>query len=55
MRNAFACSAHLDNKKLIVVDDVMTSGASLEEFARVLRKQGAIQITNWVVARTLPD
>lgn len=53
MRNAFNCDISLNNKKIIVVDDVMTTGASLEEFAKVLRKQGAEHITNWIVARTL--
>ena len=41
---------------MIVVDDVMTTGATLNEFARTLKKHGATRVTNWVVARTLmPD
>lgn len=54
MREAFACSADLNGKHIAIVDDVMTTGASIEELARTLRKAGACQISAWVVARTLP-
>jgi len=50
----FACSADLGGKHIAIVDDVMTTGASIEELARTLRKAGAGQISAWVVARTLP-
>jgi len=35
-----------------VVDDVMTTGETLHEFARTLRRAGARRITNLVFART---
>lgn len=54
MRQAFACSADLGGKHIAIVDDVMTTGASIEELARTLRQAGAGQISAWVVARTLP-
>lgn len=54
MRKAFACTADLNGKHIAIVDDVMTSGASIEELARTLRQAGAEQISAWVVARTLP-
>jgi ComF family protein len=38
--------------RLVLVDDVMTSGASLYAAARVLRSAGATHITGLVVART---
>jgi len=34
-----------------IVDDVMTTGASLEELARTLKQAGAARVENWVVAR----
>jgi predicted amidophosphoribosyltransferase len=34
------------------VDDVMTTGATLDEFARTLKQFGATRVVNWVVART---
>jgi predicted amidophosphoribosyltransferase len=36
----------------VLVDDVMTSGASLFAAARVLRAAGAAHITGLVIART---
>ncbi len=38
--------------RLVLVDDVMTSGASLYAAARVLRSAGAAHITGLVIART---
>jgi ComF family protein len=37
-----------------VVDDVMTTGATLNEVATCLKKHGAAQVTNIVFARTPP-
>lgn len=54
MRNAFTCTQDLSGKHVAVVDDVMTSGASLNEMAIVLRRAGAREVSAWVVARTLP-
>ena len=53
VRGVFECSVDLAGKSVIVVDDVMTTGASLNEFARTLKKHGARYVTNWVVARAL--
>jgi predicted amidophosphoribosyltransferase len=38
----------------VLVDDVMTSGASLYTAARVLRDAGAVHVTAVVFARTAP-
>ena len=54
MRRAFVCTQDLTGQHVAVVDDVMTSGASLSEVAQVLRKAGAREVSAWVVARTLP-
>jgi len=33
---------------------VMTTGATLDEIAGVLKDSGAARVVNWVVARTFP-
>ena len=55
MRRAFTCSGSLVGKHVTVVDDVMTSGASLNELALALRHAGASEVSAWVIARTLPQ
>jgi ComF family protein len=55
MRNAFACTSDLAGMHLAVVDDVMTSGASLDELARTLKAAGAARVECWVAARTPLD
>ncbi len=54
IRGAFVCDADLSGLRVAVIDDVLTTGATLNELARNLRKAGAIEIQGWVVARTLP-
>jgi ComF family protein len=44
----------LRDKRVVLVDDVMTSGASLYTAARVLRQAGAAHIGALVLARTDP-
>ncbi|MDR3086714.1 MAG: ComF family protein [Azoarcus sp.] len=53
IRNAFQCTRDLSGRRILLVDDVMTTGASLNEFARTLKRHGASEITLLVVARTL--
>jgi ComF family protein len=55
VRGAFRCTRSLGGTRVAVVDDVMTTGATLNEVASVLKQAGAAQVVNWVVARTLPD
>jgi ComF family protein len=45
-------ATELHGKKVVLVDDVMTSGASLHTAARVLRAAGASQVSALVLART---
>lgn len=55
IRNAFACIQDMTQKRIAIVDDVMTSGASLNELARTLKSAGAAHVECWVAARTLLD
>ena len=54
LRGAFACSDHLAGLRIAVVDDVMTTGTSLDELAAALKRAGAAEVHCWVVARALP-
>lgn len=53
VRKAFACTQNFSGKHVAILDDVMTSGASLNELALALRRAGAREVSAWVVARTL--
>lgn len=52
VRGVFRCTADLKGLRVAVVDDVMTTGATLHEAARTLKARGAVWVENWVVART---
>jgi ComF family protein len=54
VRGAFACRGTFGGACVAVVDDVMTTGATVDEMARALKRAGAARVVNWVVARTLP-
>jgi len=51
VRGAFESTADLSGKRILLVDDVMTTGSTLRECARVLQLHGAAQITLAVAAR----
>ena len=56
VRGAFAVEplrrAELKGRDVALVDDVMTTGATADEAARVLLQAGAASVRVWVVART---
>jgi ComF family protein len=54
MRYAFRCDIDLTGKHVALVDDVLTTGASLRALASAVLQRGATEISSWVVARTLP-
>jgi ComF family protein len=55
VRGAFRCTRGLAGASVAVVDDVMTTGATLNEVARTLKAAGAARVVNWVVARTFRE
>lgn len=55
IRHAFECEIDLTGKSVLVVNDVMTTGATLDELARTLKQHGAVRVENFVVARALKD
>jgi competence protein ComFC len=55
MRGAFAVrnGVKLNGEKIIVVDDVFTTGATTSACAKVLREAGAGEVCVWTIARGL--
>ncbi|CAK0757905.1 competence protein ComFC [Gammaproteobacteria bacterium] len=54
MHGAFAITSknRIAGGRVAILDDVVTTGNTVEEFARVLRQAGAREIEVWAVART---
>ncbi len=56
LRGAFIIpnsSGALKNKHILVIDDVMTSGHTVNEFAACLKRHGVARVTNLIFARTI--
>lgn len=54
VKGAFACAESVADMHIALVDDVMTSGTTLNEAARALKQAGAAEVSLWVVARAAP-
>lgn len=52
LRNAFACKRDLTGLHLAVIDDVVTTGATANVIAKLLRECGAASVQIWTLART---
>jgi predicted amidophosphoribosyltransferase len=51
IRGIFSVNRHINGEHITVIDDVMTSGATANEIARVLKKAGASRVDIWTFAR----
>jgi ComF family protein len=53
VREAFQANkdVRLSGKKLVLVDDVMTTGATVNACARALKKAGVFKVAVWTLAR----
>lgn len=54
VRGAFAATRSLDGAAVVLVDDVLTTGATLNELARVVLAAGARSVDALVLARVQP-
>ncbi len=56
MKNAFAwCGKDpLKGERVVLIDDIMTTGATASACAKVLQQNGASSVTVWTVARGGP-
>lgn len=53
MKGAFACHQDLSSLRIALIDDVMTTGASLNALAKAVKAKGATHVECWLIARTL--
>lgn len=52
LKNVFYCPTSAKNLRIAVIDDVMTTGSTMNEIAKTLKDAGALEVHCWVVART---
>jgi ComF family protein len=53
LSDAFSVNDRLDGQQIMLIDDVTTTGSTLNEIAHVLKTAGADRVEAWVIARTL--
>lgn len=53
IRNAFRLRKPCEVKHVAIVDDVMTTGATVNELAKLLKRNGVEKVQVWVVARAI--
>lgn len=54
VKGAFSCSSDLGGQHVMLVDDVITTGATINEMSRCLLQHGAEEVTVVALARTPP-
>ena len=52
LKGAFECKRQVRGRHIVVVDDVLTTGATANEISKTLKKNGASRVDIWACART---
>jgi len=52
LRNAFKVRHEVLGQRIVLIDDVFTTGATLNALADALKRAGAARVEAWVIART---
>jgi ComF family protein len=53
LHRAFRVTSSVIGKRIVLIDDVLTTGATVTELMRTLRRAGAAEVSVWAVARTV--
>ncbi len=53
VRNSFMLGRKLDGQHVAIVDDVLTTGSTMNELSKILLEKGAGETSAWVVARSV--
>lgn len=53
LKGAFRVDIPVAGRHMVIVDDVVTTGSTVAEIARLLKKQGAATVQVWCLCRTL--
>lgn len=51
LRGAFTVNSSISQRRVALIDDVMTTGSTASELATTLKKAGVAEVAIWVVAR----
>jgi predicted amidophosphoribosyltransferase len=55
LKDAFRLNHDIEGKNIALIDDVVTTGSTMSELSRLLRKAGAHHVEIWCLARTPLD
>ena len=53
LKGAFECKRQVRGRHIVIVDDVLTTGATANEISKTLKKYGASRVDIWTCARTV--
>jgi len=54
LRKAFTLNGEFEYQNVAIIDDVLTTGSTVNEISKLLRNNGCETITCWAIARTPP-
>ncbi|MFV2056190.1 MAG: phosphoribosyltransferase family protein [Thiohalomonadales bacterium] len=55
IRHAFTVDASIPWKKVVIFDDVMTTGQTVNALAKTLKERGVEEVSVWCIARAIPS